>query len=241
MVQVALGLGLGGEVLGPLPLLEQLLREEVAVRVALGVEAGQRVPVPVPGSPDAGARFEHAHRQPPALEGVELVDPGDAGADDHDVIVHVIVHVAPCCAAVRSDLGRCHVIPLRSCHDHVRRLAGLPTARRAHGSYNRPALMDNRSGSPRRPACWRAAGAGRRIAAERRHGGACPASASRRRRRPAPLLARLSGRPQCASDARPVDVRRQFTVASPEMYPRLRSSLRTSQPSEREPASPCSR
>ena len=50
VVEVALGLGLGREVLLPLPLVEQLLGEQVAVGVALGVEAGARVAVPVPGA-----------------------------------------------------------------------------------------------------------------------------------------------------------------------------------------------
>jgi hypothetical protein len=55
VIEVALGLRLGGEVLGPVPLVEQLLAERVAVGVALGVEAAAGVAVPVPGAPDAGA------------------------------------------------------------------------------------------------------------------------------------------------------------------------------------------
>jgi hypothetical protein len=58
VVEVALDLGLGGEVLLPLPLVEQLLREEVGVGVALGVEPGAGVAVPVPGPADAVTRFE---------------------------------------------------------------------------------------------------------------------------------------------------------------------------------------
>ena len=70
VVEVALDLGLAGEVLLPLPLVEELLREEVAVGVALGVEAGARVAVPEPGAADAAAGLEqHAPRSPPRAPG----------------------------------------------------------------------------------------------------------------------------------------------------------------------------
>ena len=87
VVQIALGLGLRGEVLLPLPLVEELLGEEVAVGVALRVEAGTGVAVPVPGAADAVAGLEQ-QRGEPGVEGpVELVDPGDAGTHDEHVDV----------------------------------------------------------------------------------------------------------------------------------------------------------
>ena len=58
VVEVALGLGLLGEVLLPLPLVEELPGEQVAVRVALGVEPGAGVAVPEPGAADAAAGLE---------------------------------------------------------------------------------------------------------------------------------------------------------------------------------------
>src|SRR3546814_6346139 len=74
-----------GKVLLPLPLVEQLAREEVAVAVALRVEAGARVAVPVPGAPDAAAGLDQRGGEA-LLEGaVELVDAGDARADDEHV------------------------------------------------------------------------------------------------------------------------------------------------------------
>ena len=74
VVEVALGLGLLREVLLPLPLLEQLLGEQVAVGVALGVEPRPRVAVPVPGAADAVAGLEQ-HGGEPGLAGpVQLVD-----------------------------------------------------------------------------------------------------------------------------------------------------------------------
>ena len=63
VVEVALGLGLAGEVLLPLPLVEELLREEVAVGVALGVEPGAGVAVPEPGAADAAAGLDAAARR----------------------------------------------------------------------------------------------------------------------------------------------------------------------------------
>ena len=73
VVEVALGLGLLGEVLLPLPLVEELLREEVAVGVALGVEPGPGVAVPEPGAADAVAGLEQRGRE------ARLRAPGAAG------------------------------------------------------------------------------------------------------------------------------------------------------------------
>ena len=78
VVEVALGLGLLGEVLLPLPLVEELLREEVAVRVALGVEARARVAVPVPRAADATAGLDQRDREARLAGAVQLVDAGDA-------------------------------------------------------------------------------------------------------------------------------------------------------------------
>ena len=87
VVEVALGLRLFGEVLLPLPLVEQLLREQVRVRVALGVEPRAGVAVPVPGAADAAAGLEQLHREAGFARAVQLVDAGDAGADDQHVDV----------------------------------------------------------------------------------------------------------------------------------------------------------
>ena len=82
VVEVALGLGLLGEVLLPHPLVEEVLREQVGVGVALRVEPGPGVPVPIPGAPHAVARLEQRRREPLLERAVQLVDAGDAGADD---------------------------------------------------------------------------------------------------------------------------------------------------------------
>ena len=85
VVEVALGLRLFGEVLLPLPLVEQLFREQVRVGVALGVEPRAGVPVPVPGAAHAAAGLEQLHGEPGFARAIQLVDAGDAGADDQHV------------------------------------------------------------------------------------------------------------------------------------------------------------
>jgi hypothetical protein len=87
VVEVALGLRLPGEELLPLPLLEQLPGEHVAVGVALGVEPGAGVAVPVPGPADAAACLEQRDGEAGLPRPVELVDAGDARTDDEDIHV----------------------------------------------------------------------------------------------------------------------------------------------------------
>ena len=89
VVEVALGLGLLGEVLLPLPLVEELLREQVGVGVALGVEPRARVAVPVPRTADAAAGFDELRGETGFPRAVQLVDAGDAGADDEHVDVEL--------------------------------------------------------------------------------------------------------------------------------------------------------
>src|SRR6185503_9821213 len=87
VVEVALGLRLGREMLGPAPFVQQLLAEGVAVGVALGIEAAARIAVPVPGAADAGAGLEHPDRLPQLPKAVELVQTGNARPDDDGVEV----------------------------------------------------------------------------------------------------------------------------------------------------------
>src|SRR6185437_9667177 len=84
-IEVAFGLGLGGEVLLPVPLVEQLLRERIAVGPAFGIEARAGIAVPIPGAADRRTGFEGAHPQTELAQLVKLVEPRDAGAD-HDGI-----------------------------------------------------------------------------------------------------------------------------------------------------------
>ena len=84
VVEVALGLRLLREVLLPLPLFEQLFREQVAVGASSGVEPCLGVAVPVPGAADATTGLEQLDGEP-CFTLIQLVDAGDAGADDQDV------------------------------------------------------------------------------------------------------------------------------------------------------------
>ena len=61
MVEIAQCLRLGGEMLRPVPFVQQFLRKRIAVGVALGVEARAGISIPVPSAADAGAGLEHPH------------------------------------------------------------------------------------------------------------------------------------------------------------------------------------
>src|SRR5271168_5225606 len=53
IIEVALVLRLAGEMLFPIPLLQQLFRKRVTIGVTLGVETRARVAIPVPGAADS--------------------------------------------------------------------------------------------------------------------------------------------------------------------------------------------
>src|ERR1051325_10790288 len=80
-VQIALSLGLGSEVLAPIPFVEQLLRKGIAVSPAFGIETRARIAVPVPGPADIAAGLEGTHAQSELPPPVELVEAGDARTD----------------------------------------------------------------------------------------------------------------------------------------------------------------
>jgi hypothetical protein len=109
VVEVALDLGLFSEVLAPLPLVEELLREQVGVGVALRVEARPGVAVPVPGAADAVTGLEQQCGEAGVTRPVELVDPGDARADDE----HVDLRPRHRRALIRCGFGGCHGPPRR--------------------------------------------------------------------------------------------------------------------------------
>src|ERR1700726_1821502 len=73
--------------LRPLPFLQQLFRERVAIGVALGIETRTRITVPVPGAADIGPGLEHAGPQSELAQPVELVQARHTRADDDGVVV----------------------------------------------------------------------------------------------------------------------------------------------------------
>ena len=58
-VQVPQVLWLGRETFIPVPLVEQLLGERIAVGVTLRIEAGSRISIPIPGTAQVIVAFEH--------------------------------------------------------------------------------------------------------------------------------------------------------------------------------------
>ena len=87
VVEVAQVLGLAREAFLPVPFLEQLVGERVAVGVALRVEAAAGVAVPEPGAAEVAAHLEHGRVDAALGQPVHLVDARDAGADDDDFVV----------------------------------------------------------------------------------------------------------------------------------------------------------
>jgi hypothetical protein len=73
VVQVTLGLGLAGEMLLPVPLVEQFLRERVAIGPAFRIKPGAWVAVPVPSAANAGASFKYPHPETEFPQSMELV------------------------------------------------------------------------------------------------------------------------------------------------------------------------
>jgi hypothetical protein len=98
MVQVAQVLGLAGEFFLPVPFVQELARERVAVGVALRVEAATRVTIRVPGAAEVGCRFQHGRLHAKVDQPLDLVDAGHAGADHDDLVVeHGLLPI--CCLA----------------------------------------------------------------------------------------------------------------------------------------------
>src|SRR4029434_7838645 len=86
-VEIAQRLRLGGEMLGPIPLLEKLFREGVAIGIAFGIEACARITVPIPGTADTGAGLQDSHPHPQSAQPVELVETRNACADASRALV----------------------------------------------------------------------------------------------------------------------------------------------------------
>jgi hypothetical protein len=94
-VTVSLDLGLAGKALAPIPLVQDLLREGIAVGIAFRVKPGARISVPVPGATDTGAGFEDPGLQPKFPKSVKLVHTRDPGADDNGVEIKSLGRIRP--------------------------------------------------------------------------------------------------------------------------------------------------
>jgi hypothetical protein len=87
VVKIGQCLRLRGEQLTPVPLLEQLFRERVAVAITLGIEAASRIPVLVPGAADVVVRLKNANPNAQFSEPEQLIKAADACADDDEVVL----------------------------------------------------------------------------------------------------------------------------------------------------------
>ena len=108
VVEVALDLGLRGEVLGPHPLLLELGVEAERVLEARDVAARAGIAVPEPGAADAGALLEHHDAQALLAKDLQRVEAGHAGADDDDVDIEparVVDHALDLTTGDTSQLG----------------------------------------------------------------------------------------------------------------------------------------
>ena len=107
VVQISLGFRLAGEMLLPVPFVEQFLGKGVAVGPTFGVKPRAGITVPVPGTADTGAGLEHPRRQAEFAQAVELIEAGHPRADDDRVEIgghlrgrlargfHSVVHAHP--------------------------------------------------------------------------------------------------------------------------------------------------
>ena len=106
--------------LGPLPLVEELLVEGVAVGVDLGVGTSARVLVPVPGASHVAGVLERLDGEPVDVpQPVDAVEPGESRADDDrvdlrgpalrlDLVAHRACPFSSSGARVRSADGQAH-------------------------------------------------------------------------------------------------------------------------------------
>ena len=86
VVQVFQRVGLGGEMLLPVPFLHQLLGKGIAIGPAFRIEAGAGIAVPVPGAADVAAGLEDPRGHAEFAQAVEHEHAGNAGADDDRVV-----------------------------------------------------------------------------------------------------------------------------------------------------------
>src|SRR5262245_17448056 len=84
-IEIPLGLGLGREMLAPVPRVEQRLRERISVGPAFGIETGAWVAIPIPGATHPAAGLECAHLKSELAQLVELIEARNACTDHDDI------------------------------------------------------------------------------------------------------------------------------------------------------------
>src|SRR3546814_3344647 len=86
MAEIALELGLAGEMLGPVPYGEELWREGVGVGIAFRVEPGSGITIPPPDAADIGASFQQQHAHLALQQPVKRIESRDPGPNDNRFI-----------------------------------------------------------------------------------------------------------------------------------------------------------
>ena len=114
-IQITFGFRLRREMFGPIPFLQQFLRKRITVGPAFGIETGTGVAIPVPGAPDIGAGFQDQRLEAKRAQPVQLIQAGDASADDDGIVIQIWRGVGRCVAfpGVAHRFILPHVGPLR--------------------------------------------------------------------------------------------------------------------------------
>ena len=71
--------------LTPIPFLQHLFGEGIAIGPTLRIEAGTWIAVPIPGAANIAAGLENPHRHAQPAQLVKLIHTGNAGTDDDGV------------------------------------------------------------------------------------------------------------------------------------------------------------
>src|SRR3546814_6359479 len=87
MAEIALELGLAGEMLGPVPFGEELWREGVGVGIAFRVEPGSGITIPPPDADDIGASFQQQHAHLALQKPVKRIESREQGPNENRIIV----------------------------------------------------------------------------------------------------------------------------------------------------------
>ena len=85
MLQIAECFGLRGEMLAPAPFLQQLIGKGIAIGVAFRIKARAGVAIPIPGAAQITAGLEHLDRIAKLPQAIQLIEAGNAGADDDHI------------------------------------------------------------------------------------------------------------------------------------------------------------
>src|ERR1700722_6021624 len=86
-MEIPLDFRLAGEVFAPVPSVDQFLAEGVLIGIALRVEAGARITIPVPSTADIRAGLEYLRGKTQLAEFMEGIETRYAGTDPNGIIV----------------------------------------------------------------------------------------------------------------------------------------------------------